>query len=70
LGWQAVRRPSETGKLGKAFRLLYNYFTGLFYISISHYNIWQEKQVPVKNEGRAKQAPIEKNPFLEVISIP
>lgn len=36
---------TESG-LGKAFRLLYDYVNDVFYVSLSHYNIWDEEKPP------------------------
>lgn len=57
LAQYAEYHVTESG-LGKAFRLLYNYVTEKFYISLSHYNIWD-----LTGQG-------DQNPFFEVINIP
>ena len=61
-GWSAVDhshrvdvrgRPSQYAEyhitesgLGKAFRLLYDYVNDVFYVSLSHYNIWDDERPP------------------------
>ena len=43
--------------LGKAFRILYDYVNDQVYISLSHYNIWQDSGA-------------DQSPFIRVLNIP